>query len=425
MFRHNPTDKSRKWYWLAAFVWMGVTFLTIPFARDIQRGFERLLGSNVYQTASLIAGFFFGIMVLAYIFRRRKKNVARRVGWLIILLSASAWLMPFQLQTPAEAIHFFQYGILSLLLFLAWSHHIRDRLVYPVCVITAMIAASLDEFLQWLMPGRYWDIRDIRLNLLAAMILQFFIAFVIVPSAIDRKIERRSIRILCSLSLVALSILLFVFSNTPSRVDLYATRIPFMQFLVNNESVMSEYGYRHRDPETGTFYSRFTQAQLIETDRERGAAVGETILRYQNLLDYREFLQRFTSTVDPFLHEMRVHLNRRDHYLETAMQYAEKDPDRLVYHMTVAHYENLLLEKYFAHALTSSGQALSPELKAEIRANADLTRGYTSPVSDHLVTVATELEFRLVLGGLFLLVLIVYLRCGRRKAGSDGICGYD
>jgi len=418
MFRQLPKHESRMRSWLIVLAWTVVIFITIPLARTIQREFERLFGSGAYLIAAAIIGAFFFLFVIIYIYRRRKRMITHRVGWLVALMAASVWLMKFQLQTPAEAIHFFEYGILSFFLFRACSHHIRDWLIYPISVFILVMIAATDEFLQWMMPGRYWDFRDIRLNLLAGMVVQAFIALVIRPSDIRLSVEPKSIRRLCLIAWFTIIILGLAFSNTPSRVDLYATRIPFLQFLSSNESVMSEFGFRHVDPDIGTFYSRFSMRELQRIDRERGSAAGETILKYQSLLDYREFIQAFSSAVDPFLHEMRVHLFRRDHYYGTAWQYQQRDPDRFKFHMTVAFRENQLLEKYFPMTLVTSKNVISEDAFRMVQQYADQKSGYTSPVSDHLVTVATELEFRLIIAILMIIVGVIYARYGRERTKS-------
>jgi len=416
MFRKLPEQQSKQMSWLVVLAWTVVIFITIPLARTIQREFERLFGSGGYFIAAGIIGVFFFLFVLIYIYRRRKVNISHRLGWFIALIIASVWLMKFQLQTPAEAIHFFEYGILSFFLFRACSHHVRDWLIYPISVFLLIMIASADEFLQWMMPGRYWDFRDIRLNLLAGMIVQAFIALVVRPSGIKISVEPKSVRRLCYIALFTILVLGLAFSNTPSRVDLYATRVPFLHFLSSNESVMSEFGFRHFDSEIGKFYSRFSMRDLQRIDRERGAAVGETILKYQSFLDYHEFIQTFSSTVDPFLHEMRVHLYRRDHYYDTAWQYQDQDREQFKLNMTVAYRENQLLEKYFPMSLVSSRSVLTEEAYRKVLRFADKQSVYTSPVSDHLVTVATEYEFRLILGILVMGVGVIYARYGRERS---------
>lgn len=418
IFFKLPEPDQRRNSWLLVLLFSLLIFCTIPLARMIQGMFEAWLGRRAYFVAAAIMGIFIAIVVGAYIFRRRKRRILRRLGWMALLLGGATWVIRNQLQTPAEAIHFFQYGILSFLLFRAWSHHVTDRLIYPIAFMSLLVIASLDEFLQWMMPGRYWDFRDIRLNAMAGLFIQGIIALVINPSGIQIRVQPASVRLLCKVSLLTLLCFGAAISNTPARVDIYATRIPFMRFLHNNQSVMTEYGFRHRDPQIGIFYSRLPMSELIRLDRERGAEVGEVVRRYRSLVDYREFLSLFSASTDPLLHEFRVHLYRRDHYLSTAGKHLETDPARFVHHLTVAYRENQLLEKYFTTALVASGMVWSRETLALASGSADLDVPYTSPVSDHLVTMTTELELWIILFVLIILLTGVYLRYGRDPSPS-------
>lgn len=420
IFLKLPDPKHRTASWLIVAATSVLIFLTIPLARIIQTAFERWLGTRAYYVAAGIMGVFVTIVVFSYIFRRRKRHITLRLGWMAVLLAGAVWVIRNQLQTPAEAIHFFQYGILSFLLFRAWSHHVQDRLIYPIAAMSLVIIASADEFLQWLMPGRYWDFRDIRLNVMAGLFIQGIIALVINPSGIQMSVQPRSVRLFCQVTWLALACMGGAISNTPARVDIYATRIPFMRFLTTEDGVMTEYGYRHDDPAIGTFYSRLSMAELLQQDRERGTEVGDTVRRYRALMDYHEFIRMFSATVDPLLHEMRVHLFRRDHYFETAEQYQFKDPRRFVRHMTVAYRENQILEKYFTTALVASGDVWDKETMALVSRHADLREPYTSPVSEHLVTLATELELWVLLIAMAAAVGGVYLRYGRPPVRSLG-----
>ena len=406
--------------WSLVALGTAIIFLTIPFARQIQVFAESIVGSQRYLILSATLGVLFGLFMLAYILRRRKTRIPLRVLWMLILGAGSAWVMKNQLQKPAEAIHFFQYGLLSLLLFRAWSHHVRNWLIYPTVTLSIVLVASADEFLQWLMPGRYWDFRDIRLNLMAGIIIQVFIALVISPSAICEKVTPRSVRRVCRMAWLALFLFGVAISNTPARVDIYATRIPFLYFLSDNESVMNEFGYRHVDPEIGVFFSRFPTSELRRIDRDRGTEAGEVIRRYRAFADYREFLQNFRSGIDPFLHEMRVHLHRRDHYYDAGFKYQESDPERFILHMTTALRENQLLEKYFPATLEAAESRWDEEKLLMVLPHADLARSYISPVSDHLVTAATEFELWIVLLGAGLIIVWIYYKYGRARPAGGG-----
>ena len=54
---------------------------------------------------------------------------------------------------------------------------------------------------------------------------------------------------------------------------------------------------------------------------------------------YDEFLSIYTVTADPFLHEARVHLFRRDRYRHTAAEQRLSDPAAYRASITIAHRE--------------------------------------------------------------------------------------
>ena len=383
--------------WVLVVAWAVVLFLSIPFARAAQGAIERFAGPRIYLAAAGVLGLGCATTLLVGVARGPRTQVARRVGALIFVGVLSTGVLLTQLQTSAEAIHFLEYGLLGFLLFRAWRHHVADPLVYPISALSLGLVAWLDEFLQWLMPGRFWDFRDIRLNAMAGAIVLLSIALVFPPPEIHGPVARRSVRRLCYLAWAMLLALGLAISNTPTRVDGYAARIPGLHFLRNNESVMSEFGHRHVDPGIGMFFSRLTRAELLRIDGARGAEVGAAILRHHALIRPKDFRMTFTVSADPFRHEFFRRLIQRDHYFAVSGNYRETDPARYRHHLAVALHENQLLEKYFPQALDSAGCRWDAAKQAQCAEGAESARPYVSEVNDHLVTGMTELEWWLVL----------------------------
>lgn len=399
--------------WARVAAWAAVLFSAIPFARAAQGGIERFAGPRIYLTAAVVLGLCCVFAMLASLVRGPRTQIARRAGALILVGILSAGVLLTQLQTSAEAIHFLEYGLLGFLLFRAWRHHVADPLVYPISALSLGLVAWLDEFLQWLMPGRFWDFRDIRLNAMAGALVLLSIALVFPPPEIQGPVARRSVRRLCYLAWAMLLALGSAISNTPTRVDWYAVRIPGLHFLRNNESVMNEFGFRHVDPEIGTFYSRLTRAELLRIDGARGAEVGESILRHHALIHPRDFRMTFTISADPFRYEVFRRLIQRDHYFAVSGQYRETDPARYRHHLAVALRENQLLEKYVPQALDSAGCRWDAAKQAQCAEGAEVVLPYVSEVNDHLVTGMTELEWWLVLFALAAGVGWGYARWGK------------
>jgi len=118
-----------------------------------------------------------------------------------------------------------------------------------------------------------------------------------------------------------------------------------LQFIITNYGLMAEYCYRYYDDETGIFRSRTSPQELQQTDRQHAASAAALLDELPALDDYREFLNRHTPFNDPFLHEARVHLNRRDYYLMSAGMYQERDIAKFQRRMRIAHYENRMEEE--------------------------------------------------------------------------------
>jgi hypothetical protein len=167
---------------------------------------------------------------------------------------------------------------------------------------------------------------------------------------------------------------------------------------------MAEYGYLYDDDETGVFRSRLSPKALEQTDKQRAAQAAAILDELPTRDDYDEFLRRYTPFNDPFLHEARVRLNRRDYYLSSASKYREHDFDEFQRRMTIAHYENRIMEKYFPETLLRSGFLLPNEAVLKMRKHALLTNGYESAVSKALITNVKEKQVLWTI-----LILIVFL----------------
>ena len=76
---------------------------------------------------------------------------------------------------------------------------------------------------------------------------------------------------------------------------------------------MSEFGYKCDDPEIGIFYSRINPKKLQKIDNQRGEEYAQILNKMANM-NYKQFLREYNPITDPFLHELRVHIFRRDRY---------------------------------------------------------------------------------------------------------------
>ncbi len=262
---------------------------------------------------------------------------------------------------------------------------------------------TIDEIIQWLVPSRYWDFRDIWLNFLAGGLFQICLWKGIQPDAISERVTPGSIKILLITAAGCLILLGICASNTPERVLNFSAKMPFLSFIGNNEIMMNEYGHRLSDKEIGIFYSRFTKEELRSTDNLKKLHYSK-ILNVTQSKDYSQFITYHNSLAAPFLYEMRSHIFQRDKFLALAEKGTGKiDLDKE--NLTSAFKENIILERYFGETLRHSAYLWSIAEVEKYKKIVDLNLPYESSVSSELFTTFTERELWIGIG-VFLILLI-------------------
>jgi VanZ family protein len=370
--------------WLYVTIWSLVIFATIPVARVLQEFVYQRWGRETFTYIVLV-----GILLAfgsSIIYLRRLRAASRSsYFWLFATAAAFVGYTIHLRNSPEEAIHFLQYGLLGILTYRALAHRFQDVSIYFVAVIICSIIGMLDEIIQWLTPSRYWGLHDVWINFVAGSLVQIGIAKGLTPSIIRGLPSRRNLQVLCRLGMAAVVLLGFSLLNTPDLIDWYADRIPYLRFLKTNESMMLEYGYLHIDPDIGSLRSRFSLSELRQSDRKRAKEAAEILDRYQNRDEYKEFLKIYTPLSDPFVHEARVHLFRRDRYFNMAKSYKENQEVYSTY-LTIAFRENQIMEKFFRNTLHNSAYVWSAEKLALAKKYLMHDKEFESWVSKSLIT---------------------------------------
>lgn len=292
-------------------------------------------------------------------------------------------------RNPEEAIHFVQYGVLGILAYRAWTHRLQDPTVYFVAAITCGLIGALDEFIQWLTPRRVWGLDDIGLNLLSSALVQIAIAKGLRPQFISRRPSRPNLRFACLLAVAATAIFGACLLITPPRIAWVADRIGWLEFLKYHDGVLLEYGYLYEDPDIGVFRSRFAPQELEQLDRERAAAAAKILNRFRDESTYPEFLYLYTPMSDPFIHEARVHLFRRDRHFKRAFD-IQNSPEKYAEHLTIAWRENRIMETYFGNTLQQSDYVWPEEIRVFARQHLLPGEQEDSWVSRALITRISE-----------------------------------
>jgi VanZ family protein len=144
-----------------------------------------------------------------------------------------------------EAFHFVEYGILTLLFYLAWRP-IDDVSVLVLPLLAGLLIGTLDEWFQWFIPSRVGELRDVLLDAAAVACGLLFSVGVDPPGRFTRAAHRGS----------------------AMRMGTVAVAVVFAFALFFQAAFL---GFDVRDPRIGVFRSRYTAAQLESAARDRSA----------------------------------------------------------------------------------------------------------------------------------------------------------
>ena len=143
----------------------GITWIavlaTIPVLSIFGRPLQRLLREHI-TSAQLAAGFLLCSLALLFILARKTTISSIRDRFLHLSWSAILYLVvPWFLPTVEERLHFIVFGVLG---FLSETNFGLKR-----SLVICLFVGGLDEILQWVLPDRVGDLRDVGFNWLASI----------------------------------------------------------------------------------------------------------------------------------------------------------------------------------------------------------------------------------------------------------------
>ena len=121
--------------------------------------------------------FSFAIVLLLTVIVIALPWVKRRPGWReigVALAVTAVYLMAIlRVETPEERTHLIEYSLVAVLIHQALVERTHKGRYVPLPAVLAIdltaLLGWLDEGIQWIMPNRIYDIRDVAFNALAAL----------------------------------------------------------------------------------------------------------------------------------------------------------------------------------------------------------------------------------------------------------------
>ena len=146
-----------------------------------------------------------------------------------------------------ERFHFLEYGLITFLFYRAWRP-LGDLSIVLLPILAGLIAGTAEEWLQWFIPNRVGELRDIFLNLAAIVSGLLFSVAVDPPARFAATLSRASAARVLRLAA--------------------ATIIVLAAFLH-----VVHLGYEIVDPDVGSFMSRYAPGRLPALQGREGTRV--------------------------------------------------------------------------------------------------------------------------------------------------------
>lgn len=333
-----------------------------PFFRELRDLVFRLFpAAGVRLLAAVFALVLLALLVLAV--RRIRDRRALRFGGLALVL-VLLWAQATGFTRPdlaaaiaaqvnvAERFHIVAYGLLAILYYRAFAAA-GGLAAAAAAILAAVLVGTADEGLQWLVPRRVGELRDVLMNATAGVTGTLF-ALCVWPPATWRLSAAQGARLLATAAAAVLALGLFV-----DRAHL---------------------GYRIDDPQAGAFRSWFNAAQLraLAADRARAWQVPAPPTN-----------QEVLAFEDRYLSEAGMHEQHRNERFAAGAY-------------VMAWRANRILERYYYPHLDKRGgrKRLTPRQIARMETAGAHRRdpaGYLSPVLAGRVVVYPKPRFRLLL----------------------------
>ena len=165
---------QRKKYWTHAIIWLAIIYATLPIARPISEFLKKVIPFGFSVNILLIV-----VFLSVFGFSIRKVKIKLFSTYLVLALIAIIGIMFInKIEIPEERIHFIQYGFLAFLIHRALILDTKNARAYFIAFILTAVLGWLDEGIQYLLPDRYYDTRDVVFNALGG-ILGLVVTFIL------------------------------------------------------------------------------------------------------------------------------------------------------------------------------------------------------------------------------------------------------
>ena len=150
---------SKKRLWVLISIYILFIFVSLPFFPAFINVLRSFISKELLNLLSLVLSVSFFLMLSVWIYNKKYK-----VNQFLLIISPLLLLTYFSLSLDVwvERIHFIEYAVLGLLISRAVNVRTLHGIIATCCLIT--LIGVVDEIIQWFLPNRVGDMRDVTMN---------------------------------------------------------------------------------------------------------------------------------------------------------------------------------------------------------------------------------------------------------------------
>ncbi|SVC01392.1 uncharacterized protein METZ01_LOCUS254246 [marine metagenome] len=153
----NLVSKNRLWVLIIIYVLF--IYVSLPFFPAFISVLRNFISKELLNLLSLVLSISFFLLLSVWIYNKKYK--AKQFLLIISPLLLLTYLS-LSLDVWVERIHFIEYAVLGLLISRAVDVRTLSGIIITGCLIT--LIGAVDEIIQWFLPNRVGDMRDVFMN---------------------------------------------------------------------------------------------------------------------------------------------------------------------------------------------------------------------------------------------------------------------
>ena len=153
----NMISKNR--LWVIIIIYVLFIYVSLPFFPAFISTLRGFISKELLNLLSLVLSISFFLLLSVWIYKKKYK-----LNQFILIISPLLLLtyLSLSLDVWVERIHFVEYAVLGLLISRAVNVRTLNGIIYTGCLVT--LIGAVDEIIQWFLPNRVGDMRDVIMN---------------------------------------------------------------------------------------------------------------------------------------------------------------------------------------------------------------------------------------------------------------------